>query len=148
MKKFLVIFFIFFLNSNLSGQDYSNSGIHQLSYRDSLNLLSLGLDINKTEYNNLKLRQLLLIDKRRKINNVIGSIFRVAGFINGGLGVIFLSTASAQNSGIGQGIAALIGASFISVGVIGYGISVPFKTAAKRRILERELMIQKLREKN
>ena len=88
MKKFLVIFFIFFLNSNLSGQDYSISGIHQLSYRDSLNLLSLGLDINKTEYNNLKLRQLLLIDKRRKINNVIGSIFRVAGFINGGLGAV------------------------------------------------------------
>ena len=148
MKNFLVIFFIFFLNSNLSGQDYSILRTHQLSYRDSLNLLSLGLDINKTEYNNLKLRQLLLIEKRRKINNVIGSIFRVGGFINGGMGVLFLATASAQDPGLGQGIAALIGASLLSVGAIGYGVSVPFKTAAKRRVLERELMIQKLRKKN
>ena len=46
-----VIFFIFFLNSNLSGQDYSILRTHQLSYRDSLNLLSLGLDINKIEEN-------------------------------------------------------------------------------------------------
>ena len=36
----------------------------------------------------------------------------------------------------------------ISVGAIGYGISVPFKGASKRRAFEKELLIQKLREKD
>ena len=80
------------------------------------------------------------------MNNVIGTIFRTGGYINGGFGVLFLATAPSQNSGLGQGISVLIGASLISVGAIGYGISVPFKSASKRRAFERDYMIQKMQQ--
>ena len=147
MKK-LIIFLIFFsLHINLSGQSYSNSPVHELSYRDSANLLSMGIDANNPKYNKIELRQILLLDKRSKINNVIGSVFRVVGFVNVGFGLIFLAAAPSQD-GLGQGLSVLLGASFMSVGAIGYGISVPFKGASKRRALERELIIQKLRDKN
>ena len=60
--------------------------------------------------------------------------------------MLFLATAPAQNTGLGQGISVLLGASFLSVGSVGYGISVPFKSASKRRAFERDYMIQKMKE--
>ncbi len=145
MKRSLIILMIFCVNYNLNGQEYSYSKNHQLSYKDSVNLISFGIDINSNQYNNLELRHLLFVDKRRKINNIIGSIFRIGGYIYGGIGLLFLATTPAQNSGMGQGIAILVGASFFSVGAIGYGISVPFKTASKKRAFEKEFILQKLK---
>ena len=147
MKIIITILFTLFIHFNLSGQEYSSFKKHELSYKDSVNLVSLGLEINNNKYNTLQLRNLLFIEKRRKVNNIIGSIFRIGGYINGGIGVLILATVPSQDSGLGQGLAVLIGSSFVSVGAIGYGISVPFKGASKRRAFEKELLIQKLREK-
>ena len=112
-----------------------------------MNLYYLGLDINNIKYDHLKLRHLISLNKKSKLNNVIGTIFRAGGYINGGFGVLFLATAPSQNTGLGQGISVLIGASFLSVGAIGYGLSVPFKSASKRRAFERDYMIQKMQQK-
>ena len=147
MKNIVAIFFLSLMYFNLNGQEYQYSKNHELSYKDSINLFSFGLDIKNNRHNILELRNLLFIEKRRKINNIIGSIFRIGGYINGGLGFLFLATVPSQDSSLGQGITILLGASLISTGVIAYGISVPFKSASKRRAFERELMIQKLREK-
>ena len=147
MKKLIGIIFICLINYELSAQNYSVPKEHLLSYKDSMNLSYLGLDIKNTKYDHLKLRHLISLNKKSKLNNVIGTIFRTGGFILGGFGVVFLATAPSQNSGLGQGISVLIGASFLSVGTIGYGISVPFKSAAKRRAFERDYMIQKMQQK-
>ena len=150
MRQYLFLIFLlsFSCGSNyeLFSQNYSVPKEHLLSYKDSMNLSYLGLDIKNTKYDHLKLRHLISLNKKSKLNNVIGTIFRTGGYINGGLGVLFLATAPSQNSGLGQGISVLIGASLISVGTIGYGISVPFKSAAKRRAFERDYMIQKMKE--
>ena len=146
MKKLIGIIFICLINYELSAQNYSVPKEHILTHKDSMNLYYLGLDIKNTKYDHLKLRRLISLNKKSKLNNVIGTIFRTGGFILGGFGVVFLATAPSQNSGIGQGISVLIGASFLSVGTIGYGISVPFKSAAKRRAFERDYMIQKMKE--
>ena len=112
-----------------------------------MNLYYLGLDIKNTKYDHLKLRHLISLNKKSRLNNIIGTIFRTGGYIVGGFGVLFLATAPSQNTGLGQGISVLIGASFLSVGAIGYGISVPFKSASKRRAFERDYMIQKMQQK-
>ena len=151
MRQYLFLIFLlsFSCGSNyeLFSQNYSVPKEHLLSYKDSMNLSYLGLDIKNTKYDHLKLRHLISLNKKSKLNNVIGTIFRTGGYINGGFGVLFLATAPSQNSGLGQGISVLIGASFLSVGTIGYGISVPFKSAAKRRAFERDYMIQKMQQK-
>ena len=146
MKKLIGIIFICIIHYDLYAQNYSVPREHLLSHKDSINLYYLGLDIKNTKYDHLKLRHLISLNKKSKLNNVIGTIFRTGGYINGGFGVLFLATAPSQNSGLGQGISVLIGASLISVGTIGYGISVPFKSAAKRRAFERDYMIQKMKE--
>ena len=130
----------------LLAQSYSINKEHQLSHKDSLNLYYLGLDIKNTNYDHLKLRHLISLHKKSRLNNVIGTIIRTGGYIFGGFGVLFLATAPSQNTGLGQGISVLLGASFLSVGSIGYGISVPFKSASKRRAFERDYMIQKMKE--
>ena len=134
-------------NYELFSQNYSVPKEHLLSHKDSMNLYYLGLDIKNTKYDHLKLRHLISLNKKSRLNNIIGTIFRTGGYINGGFGVLFLATAPSQNSGLGQGISVLIGASFLSVGTIGYGISVPFKSASKRRAFERDYMIQKMQQK-
>lgn len=150
MRQYLFLIFLlsFSCGSNyeLFSQNYSVPKEHLLSYKDSMNLSYLGLDIKNTKYDHLKLRHLISLNKKSKLNNVIGTIFRTGGYINGGFGVLFLATAPSQNTGLGQGISVLIGASFLSVGTIGYGISVPFKSAAKRRAFERDYMIQKMQQ--
>ena len=146
MKKLVIITIIYIINFGLYANNYSISKKHELSYKDSLNLYYLGLDIKNTKYDHLKLRHLISLNKKSRLNNIIGTIFRTGGYIVGGFGVIFLATAPSQNTGLGQGISVLIGASFLSVGTIGYGISVPFKSASKRRAFERDYMIQKMKE--
>ena len=91
MKIIITILFTLFIHFNLSGQEYSSFKKHELSYKDSVNLVSLGLEINNNKYNTLQLRNLLFIEKRRKVNNIIGSIFRIGGYINGGIGVLIAS---------------------------------------------------------
>ena len=147
MKKLIGIIFICLINFELSAQNYKVPKEHLLSHKDSMNLYYLGLDINNIKYDHLKLRHLISLNKKSKLNNVIGTIFRAGGYINGGFGVLFLATAPSQNTGLGQGIRVLIGASLLSVGVIGYGLSVPFKSASKRRAFERDYMIQKMQQK-
>ena len=134
-------------NYELFSQNYSVPKEHLLSYKDSMNLHYLGLEINNIKYDHLKLRHLISLNKKSKLNNIIGTIFRAGGYINGGFGVLFLVTAPSQNTGLGQGITVLLGASFISVGAIAYGLSVPFKSASKRRAFERDYMIQKMQQK-
>ena len=146
MKKLIGIIFICLINYELSAQNYSVPKEHLLSHKDSMNLYYLGLDINNIKYDHLKIRHLISLNKKSKLNNIIGTIFRAGGYINGGFGVLFLATAPSQNTGLGQGISVLIGASLISVGAIGYGISVPFKSASKRRAFERDYMIQKMQQ--
>ena len=154
-------------NYELFSQNYSVPKEHLLSHKDSMNLYYLGLDIKNTKYDHLKLRHLISLNKKSRLNNIIGTIFRTGGYIFGGFGVIFLATAPSQNTGLGQGISVLIGASCLntlvcnesylayilsqgpsirSVGTIGYGISVPFKSASKRRVFERDYMIQKMQQ--
>lgn len=147
MKKLIGIIFICLINFELSAQNYKVPKEHLLSHKDSMNLYYLGLDINNIKYDHLKLRHLISLNKKSKLNNVIGTIFRAGGYINGGFGVLFLATAPSQNTGLGQGIRVLIGASLLSVGAIGYGLSVPFKSASKRRAFERDYMIQKMQQK-
>ena len=147
MKKIIGIIFICLINFELSAQNYKVPKEHLLSHKDSMNLYYLGLDINNIKYDHLKLRHLISLNKKSKLNNVIGTIFRAGGYINGGFGVLFLATAPSQNTGLGQGIRVLIGASLLSVGAIGYGLSVPFKSASKRRAFERDYMIQKMQQK-
>lgn len=151
MRQYLFLIFLlcFSCGSNyeLFSQNYSVPKEHLLSHKDSINLYYLGLDIKNTKYDHLKLRHLISLNKKSRLNNVIGTIFRTGGYIVGGFGVLFLATAPSQNTGLGQGISVLLGASFLSVGSIGYGISVPFKSASKRRAFERDYMIQKMKEK-
>jgi len=151
LRKYLFLIFLlsFSCGSNyeLFSQNYSVPKEHLLSYKDSMNLHYLGLDINNIKYDQLKLRHLISLNKKSKLNNIIGTIFRAGGYINGGFGVLFLATAPSQNTGLGQGITVLLGASFISVGAIAYGLSVPFKSASKRRAFERDYMIQKMQQK-
>ena len=147
IKNLFILITLSFINYGLYAQNYSVSKEHELSHKDSLNLFYLGLDIKNTNYDHLKLRNLIFLNKKSRLNNVIGTIFRTGGYILGGFGVVFLATAPSQNSGLGQGISVLIGASFLSVGAIGYGISVPFKSASKRRAFERDYMIQKMKQK-
>tara|TARA_Y100001970_G_scaffold210064_1_gene256191 strand:- start:341 stop:793 length:453 start_codon:yes stop_codon:yes gene_type:complete len=147
IKNLIVLITLSFINYGLYAQNYSVSKEHELSHKDSLNLFYLGLDIKNTNYDHLKLRNLIFLNKKSRLNNVIGTIFRTGGYVLGGFGVVFLATAPSQNSGLGQGISVLIGASFLSVGAIGYGISVPFKSASKRRAFERDYMIQKMKQK-
>ena len=73
-----------------------------------MNLYYLGLDIKNTKYDHLKLRHLKSLNKKSRLNNIIGTIFRTGGYINGGFGVLFLATAPSQNTGLGQGISVLI----------------------------------------
>ena len=146
--SFKLIIVLLISSFSLSGQIYDYPKKHQFSYRDSVKLYQLGLDVKKVKYDELKLRYILSVHKRSKLNNVFGTVFRTGAYIFGGFGVIFLATAPSQDTGIGQGLSILFGASFISVGAIGYGISVPFKTASKRRGFERDMMIHKLNEKN
>ncbi len=146
--SFKLIIVLLISSFSLSGQIYDYPKKHQFSYRDSVKLYQLGLDVKKVKYDELKLRYILSVHKRSKLNNVFGTVFRTGAYIFGGFGVIFLATAPSQDTGIGQGLSILFGASFISVGAIGYGISVPFKMASKRRGFERDMMIQKLNEKN
>ena len=146
--SFKLIIVILISSFSLSGQIYDYPKKHQFSYRDSVKLYQLGLDVKKVKYDELKLRYILSVHKRSKLNNVFGTIFRTGAYVIGGFGVIFLATAPSQDTGIGQGLSILVGASFVSVGAIGYGISVPFKTASKRRGFERDIMIHKLNEKN
>ena len=119
---------------------------HQLSYKDSLNLYHLGLDIKNISYDNLKLRQVIFLNKRSRLNNVIGNIIRTVGYVYGGVGVVLLASAQSQDTGLGQGISVLFVAAFFSVCAIQYGISVPFKTASKKRAFEKELLLQKMKE--
>ena len=146
--SFKLIIVLLISSFSLSGQIYNYPKKHQFSYRDSVKLYQLGLDLKKVKYDELKLRYILYVHKRSKLNNVFGTFFRTGAYLIGGFGVIFLATAPSQDTGIGQGLSILFGASFISVGAIGYGISVPFKTASKRRGFERDMMIHKLNEKN
>ncbi len=149
MKLSFRLIIAFLISSfSLSGQSYDHPKKHEFSYGDSVKLYSFGLDIKKKTYDELKLRYILSVDRRSRLNNVFGTIFRTGAYVIGGFGVIFLATAPSQDTGIGQGLSILVGASFVSVGAIGYGISVPFKTASKRRGFERDIMIQKLNEKN
>ena len=146
--SFKLIIVLLISSFSLSGQIYDYPKKHQFSYRDSVKLYQLGLDVKKVKYDELKLRYILSVHKRSKLNNVFGTFFRTGAYVIGGFGVIFLATAPSQDTGIGQGLSILFGASFVSVGAIGYGISVPFKMASKRRGFERDMMIQKLNEKN
>ena len=146
IKKIYVLIVICSFSFGSFAQSYSVNREHQLSHKDSLNLYYLGLDIKNTNYDHLKLRQLISLHKKSRLNNVIGTVIRTGGYIFGGVGVLFLATAPSQNSGLGQGISVLIGASFLSVGSVAYGISVPFKSASKRRAFERDYMIQKMKE--
>ena len=149
MRLSLKLIIIFLISSfSLSGQSYDYSKKHEFSYRDFNKLNSLGLDIENKTYDNLKLRYILSVHKRSKLNNVIGTIFRTGAYVAGGFGVLLLATVPSQDTGLGAGIATLVGAAFLSVGAIGYGVSVPFKMASKRRGFERDIMIQKLIEKN
>lgn len=144
--KLIIVFLIF--SFSLSGQSYDYSKKHEFSYRDINKLNSLGLDIENKTYDDLKLRYILSVHKRSKLNNVIGTIFRTGAYVVGGFGVLFLATIPSQDTGLGAGIAVLAGAACLSVGAIGYGVSVPFKMASKRRGFERDIMIQKLIKKN
>ena len=149
MRLSLKLIIIFLISSfSLSGQSYDYSKKHEFSYRDINKLNSLGLDIENKTYDNLKLRYILSVHKRSKLNNVIGTIFRTGAYVAGGFGVLLLATVPSQDTGLGAGIATLVGAAFLSVGAIGYGVSVPFKMASKRRGFEMDIMIQKLIEKN
>ena len=143
-KKIYVLIVICSFSFGSFAQSYSVNREHQLSHKDSLNLYYLGLDIKNTNYDHLKLRHLISLHKKSRLNNVIGTVIRTGGYIFGGVGVLFLATAPSQNTGLGQGISVLIGASFLSVGSVAYGISVPFKSASKRRAFERDYMIQKM----
>jgi len=145
---FKLIILLFISSFSLSGQSYDYSKKHEFSYRDINKLNSLGLDIENKTYDNLKLRYILSVHKRSKLNNVIGTIFRTGAYVAGGFGVLLLATVPSRDTGLGAGIATLFGAAFLSVGAIGYGVSVPFKMASKRRGFERDIMIQKLIEKN
>jgi len=144
--KLIIVLLISFFS--LSGQSYDYSKKQEFSYRDSVKLYQLGLDVKKVKYDELKLRYILSVHKRSKLNNVFGTVFRTGAYIFGGFGVLLLAMAPGQDTGIGQGLSVLFGASFVSIGGIGYGISVPFKVASKRRGFERDIMIQKLNEKN
>ncbi|MEL0009556.1 MAG: hypothetical protein VW741_06770 [Flammeovirgaceae bacterium] len=146
IKKFFILIVFSSFSFKSFTQSYSINKEHYLSYKDSLNLYYLGLDIKNTKYDHLKLRHLISLHKKSRLNNVIGSVIRTGGYIFGGIGVLFLATAPSQNTGLGQGISVLLGASFLSVGSVGYGISVPFKSASKRRAFERDYMIQKMKE--
>lgn len=145
---FKLIILLFISSFSLSGQIYDYPKKHQFSYRDSVKLYQLGLDVKKVKYDELKLRYILSVHKRSKLNNVFGTVFRTGAYIFGGFGVLFLATIPSQDTGLGAGIATLAGAAFLSVGAIGYGVSVPFKVASKRRGFERDMMIHKLNEKN
>jgi len=145
---FKLIILLFISSFSLSGQSYDNAKKHEFSYRDINNLYRLGLDIENKTYDDLRLRYILSVHKRSKLNNVIGTIFRTGAYVAGGFGVLLLATVPSQDTGLGAGIATLVGAAFLSVGAIGYGASVPFKMASKRRGFERDIMIQKLNEKN
>ena len=146
IKKLIVLITLSFINYGLYAQNYSVSKEHELSHKDSLNLFYLGLDIKNTNYDHLKLRHLIHLNKKSKLNNVIGSIFRTGGYLIAGFGVVFLASAPSQYTGLGQGLSVLVGVSFLSVGGIGYSISIPFKSASKRRAFERDYMIQKMKE--
>tara|TARA_Y100000739_G_C20259362_1_gene306991 strand:+ start:127 stop:576 length:450 start_codon:yes stop_codon:yes gene_type:complete len=146
MKKYLLLLIICFFSLDAKAQTYSTMKEHQLSYKDSLNLYHLGLDIKNISYDNLKLRQVIFLNKRSRLNNVIGNIIRTVGYLYGGVGVVLLASAPSQDTGLGQGISVLFGAAFFSVGAIQYGISVPFKTASKKRAFEKELLLQKMKE--
>ncbi|MDG2341598.1 MAG: hypothetical protein P8L24_00830 [Cytophagales bacterium] len=146
--SFKLIIVLLISSFSLSGQSYDNPKKHEFSYRDSNELYRLGLDINNKTYDNLKLRYILSVHKRSKLNNVFGTVFRTGAYIFGGFGALLLASAPSQDTGMGQGLSVLFGASFVSIGAIGYGISVPFKMASKRRGFERDIMIQKLNEKN
>ena len=145
IKKIYVLIVICSFSFGSFAQSYSINKEHQLSHKDSLNLYYLGLDIKNTNYDHLKFRHLISLHNKTRLNNVIGTVIRTGGYIFGGVGVLFLATAPSQNSGLGQGISVLIGASFLSVGSVAYGISVPFKSASKRRAFERDYMIQKMK---
>jgi hypothetical protein len=145
---FKLIILLFISSFSLSGQIYDYPKKQEFSYRDSVKLYQLGLDVKKVKYDELKLRYILSVHKRSKLNNVFGTVFRTGAYIFGGFGVLLLAMAPGQDTGIGQGLSVLFGASFVSIGGIGYGISVPFKVASKRRGFERDIMIQKLNEKN
>ena len=147
MKRYLFLLIICFFSHGAKPQTYSSMKEHQLSYKDSLNLYHLGLDIKNISYDHLKLRQVIFFNKRSRLNNVIGNIIRTVSYVYGGVGVILLASAPSQDTGLGQGISVLFGAAFFSDRAIQYGISVPFKTASKKRAFEQELLIQKLREK-
>ena len=146
MKRYLFLLIICFFSLETKDQTYSTMKEHKLSYKDSLNLYRLGLDIKNISYDHLELRQVIFLNKRSKLNNVIGNIIRTVGYVYGGVGVVLLASAPSQDTGLGQGISVLFGAAFISVGAIQYGISVPFKTASKKRAFERELFLQKMKE--
>ena len=146
--SFKLIIVLLISSFSLSGQIYDYPKKHQFSYRDSVKLYQLGLDVKKVKYDELKLRYILSVHKRSKLNNVFGTVFRTGAYIFGGFGVLFLATIPSQDTGLGAGIATLFGAAFLSVGAIGYGVSVPFKMASTRRGFERDIMIQKLIEKN
>lgn len=143
----LYIIFFFLISNTSFGQNFLKTDRHQFSYRDSLNLYYLGLDIKNRDYNELKLYQVLTLHKKSKLNNVIGSVFRSIGYLWGGAGTLLIITAPAQD-GMARGLSVIFGISFLSIGAIDYGISVPFKRAAKKRAFERDLSIQKMNEKN
>ena len=64
LKKLIGIIFICLINYELSAQNYSVPKEHLLSYKDSINLSYLGLDIKNTKYDHLKLRHLIYLNKK------------------------------------------------------------------------------------
>ena len=113
MIRYLFLIIICFFSLDARAQTYSSTKEHQLSYKDSLNLYNLGLDIKNISYDHLKLRQVIFLNKRSRLNNVIGNIIRTVGYVYGGVGVVLLASAPSQDTGLGQGISVLFGAAFL-----------------------------------
>ena len=144
IKKFFILIVFSSFSFKSFTQSYSINKEHYLSYKDSLNLYYLGLDIKNNKYDHLKLRHLISLHKKSRLNNVIGSVIRTGGYIFGGIGVLFLATAPSQNTGLGQGISVLLGASFLSVGSSGLPSLNLTKHITNKRLFDYFIPLKKL----
>lgn len=108
-------------------------------------LNSFGLEYKSSSQLNesyiLDFNSILIKDRKIRTNRTVGIVLTSLGALSLSSGILILANKS--KNGEGRAIQETVGGMFIGAGVINFGISIPLFNASRKRIKERDKLIEK-----
>ena len=137
-KIFILMIILLIYPMITNAQELSKTDMKRL---EILGVTELYESYQKNNYPTSDFNTIIKLDKGVETGEISGGIFRTIGSVGLGLGAALVLTSDSSDAGF----AGVIGALSMGVGVASYGISIPLKLSAKKKIKRRDNLIKQLK---